>query len=111
MMKMLIKLDEDRIKTDGKYNRADLWRVIDGQFNNGCIKEVQPDGAVLYSGDPTKDYYTRINLAAIVLKKTHWFGKYCTKWIWYDNDDNEELPFQDIDVLERQRKNNPLFAV
>ena len=76
MMKMLIKLDEDRIKTDGKYNLADLWRVIDGQFNNGCIKEVQPDGAVLYSGDPTKDYYTRINLAAIVLKKTHWFGKY-----------------------------------
>ena len=46
MMKMLIKLDEDRIKTDGKYNLADLWRVIDGQFNNGCIKAVQPDGAV-----------------------------------------------------------------
>lgn len=111
MMKMLIKLDEERVLRDGKYDLADMWRLIDEKFVGDCVKEVQADGAVLYSGNPMRDYYTRINLACLNLKQCHWFAQYCTKWIWYDNDDNEELPFQDIDVLARQRKNNPIFEV
>lgn len=111
MMKMLIQLDEERILREGKYDLNDMWRVIDKMFENGCTKSVQPNGEVLYSGDPMKDYYTRINLAYLNLKHRPWFAKYCTKWIWYDNDDNEELPFQDIDVLTEERKDNALFAV
>lgn len=110
MMKMLIKLDEDRIKSDGKYDLADMWRVIDRQFNNGCVKEVQPDGAVMYSGEIDKDYFTRISVAYLFLKRQSWFGQYCCKWIWYDNDDNESLPMQDMDVLAEERKDNILFA-
>ena len=109
MMKMLIQLDEEKVLSDGKYALEDIWRVIDKQFAGECDKEVQPDGSVLYSGNPNKDYFTRINLAAMYLKSRKWFAEYCIKWIWYDNDDNEELPFQDIDVLSRQREKNPLF--
>ncbi len=110
MMKMLIALDEERVKSDGIYDLADMWRLIDERFKKACTKEVQSDGSVLYSGDPNKDYYTCISLGYIKLKNCSWFANYCVKWIWYDNDDNEELPFQDIDVLTRQRKSNPLFA-
>ena len=110
MMKMLIALDEERVKSDGIYDLADMWRLIDERFKKACTKEVQSDGSVLYSGDPNKDYFTEINIAAMSFKRQPWFARYCTKWIWYDNDDNEELPFQDIDVLTRQRKSNPLFA-
>lgn len=74
-------------------------------------KHFQSDGSVLYSGDSNKDYYTRINLAYWNLRHRNWFAKYCTKWVWYDNDDNEELPFQDYDVLAEERKDNTLFAV
>lgn len=110
MMKMEIKLDEERIKRDGEYDIDELWARIDKEFENACVKEVQPDGSVMYSGIPDKDYYTDINVAAMVFKHTQWFAKYCIKWIWYDNDDNESLPFQDLDVLEHQRKKNPLFS-
>lgn len=111
MMKMLIQLDEERILREGKYDLTDMWRVIDKMFERSCTKSVQSNGEVLYSGDPSKDYYTRINLAYLKLKHCPWFIKYCTKWIWYDNDDNEELPFQDIDILDEERKDNPLFTV
>ena len=109
MMKMLIQLDEERVLSDEKYALEDMWRIIDKQFAGECDKEVLPDGSVLYSGNPNKDYFTRINLAAMYLKNRKWFAEYCKRWIWYDNDDNEELPFQDIDVLSRQREKNPLF--
>ena len=110
MMKMLIQLDEERVKKDGKYKLEDMWRVIDAKFDKyECIKERQEDGSMLYKGNPEKDYFTCMMLAAMQLKHQKWFGRYCTKWIWYDNDDDEDLPFQDIDVLARERQKNPLF--
>ncbi len=109
MMKMLIQLDEEKVLSDGKYALEDMWRIIDKQFAGECDKEVQPDGSVLYSGNPNKDYFTRINLAAMYLKSRKWFAEYCIKWIWYDNDYNESMPFDEIDVLSRQREKNPLF--
>ena len=34
MMKMLIKLDEERVLRDGKYDLADMWRKIDAIHSN-----------------------------------------------------------------------------
>lgn len=109
MMKMLIKLDELKVKTDGEYDLADMWRIIDAKFEKACTKEVQSDGSRMYAGIASQDYYTKINVATMVLKKQPWFAKYCTKWVWYDNDSDESLPFQNIDVLSQCRGNNPLF--
>ena len=109
MMKMEIKLDAERIRRDGKYDVAELWKMIDKEFANACTKEVQTDGSVMYVGIPDKDYFTDINVAAVFLKQSEWFAQYCLKWIWYDNDDDESLPFQDIDVLASQKAKNPLF--
>lgn len=110
MMKMLIKLDEDKIRADGKYDVVAVWKWIDKRFENACTKEIQSDGAVLYSGDPQRDYYTCIGLAYLALREQKWFASYCRQWIWYDNDDDEELPYQDMNVLLREKHDNPLFA-
>ena len=108
MMKMLIQLDEERVVKDGKYKLEDMWRVIDAKFDKyDCVKEIQPDGSILYTGNPEKDYYTCMALANITLKKQKWFGKYCKKWIMLDNEDDETLPLQNIDILARQRQTNP----
>lgn len=112
MMKMLIQLDEERVVKDGKYKLEDMWRVIDAKFDKyDRVKEIQPDGSMLYTGNPEKDYYTCMALANITLKKQKWFGKYCKKWVMLDNEDDETLPLQNIDILARQRQTNPLFAV
>lgn len=111
MMKMLIKLDEDRVKSDGKYDLADMWRAIDEKFDKyHCVRGGQPGGGVLYSGNPDSDYYTCMGLSYLSLRKQEWFARYCSEWILYDNDDDEDLPLQDIDLLTKERGKNPLFA-
>lgn len=109
MMKMEIKLDTERIRRDGKYDVVELWKQIDKEFANACTKEVQADGSVMYVGIPDADYYTDMNVAAMIFKNTEWFAQYCVKWIWYDNDDDESLPFNEEDILAEARLNRALF--
>lgn len=109
MMKMLIKLNEDKVKQDNIYNIDTMWKVIDNQFKEACTKEKQEDGAVIYSSIADKDYFTCIGVAYIRLRHQEWFAKYCTKWIWYDNDSDETLPFQEINVLAEEQEDNDLF--
>ena len=111
MKMMLIGLDEPRMKKDG-WDVANFWKQIDDLFfKQNWTKEVQPDGKALYVGNPDSD-----NLLADVcivygsLVKSVGFGKYCTTWIEYDNDDDESLPFADVDFLAAEKKDrNPLF--
>lgn len=99
MMQMLIKLDEERVKADGKYDLADMWRKIDERFEACCVKEVLQDGSAMYTGDDDKDYFTDMAAAYILFSESEWFTKYCTKWMWYSNDDDEDLPMSGINVL------------
>lgn len=111
MMKMLIQLDEEKVLKDGKYDLDDMWRLIGKRFvEYGCTVERQSDGSVVYSGTEYNDYYTAINLGINFLEVQPWFAKYCTKWIWYDNDDDESLPYSEEDILANERIDNPLFA-
>ena len=99
MMQMLIKLDEERVKADGKYDLADMWRKIDERFEACCVKEVLQDGSAMYTGDDDKDYFTDMAAAYILFSESEWFTRYCTKWMWYSNDDDEDLPMSEINVL------------
>lgn len=111
MMKMLIKLDEERVKSDGKYDLADTWRVIDGQFTAfQCDKEKQADGSFLYSGNANRDVFGDFFQIYAFLSREKWFAEYCAQWIMYSNEDDEDLPLSDENLLEKLRKNNPLFA-
>lgn len=111
MMKMLIQLDEERIRRDGKYDVAEMWRVIDEKFTAfQCDKEKQADGSVLYFGNANRDVFGDFFQIYAFLSREKWFAKYCSQWIMYSNEDDEDLPLTDENLLEKLRKNNPLFA-
>lgn len=104
---MVVKLDEERIKKEGKYSIEKMWKIIDEAFNHGgdIIKKVQSDGSVEYWGNPKNpNYMCWFGIAYLALKKIKWLAIFAEKWIWYDNDDNEDLPYQDTDCLIRTRK-------
>ena len=44
MLKMLIKIDEERLVKDDRYDLKNYWEVIDRKFKDNCTKEVLPDG-------------------------------------------------------------------
>ena len=54
MLKMLIKIDEERLVKDDRYDLDDYWESIDFRFKDNCTKEVLPDGSVLYGGIPSE---------------------------------------------------------
>ena len=111
-MKMLIQIDEERVRADGIYDLEDMWRLIGKTFLEwGCTAERQENGAMMYSGTNTSDDFTAISLAIDFLEVQPWFAQYCTKWIWYDNHSSDEskLPYYDEDVLEEMRAENTLF--
>lgn len=103
---MVVKLDEERIKKEGKYSIEKMWNAIDYAFRDGhIIKKPQSDGSVEYWGNPEDpNYLGYFGAAYITLKKTKWFAIYAEKWTWHGNDDNEELPFDCEDCLMRARK-------
>lgn len=112
MIKMLIQLDEERIKADGVCDSAKMWAAIDKTFaRKECIKEVQPDGSVMYLGNPNRD-----NLLAdfwqAYLSLFGWeqFVQYCSKWKCYDNEDNDDFPLANVDILAKLRSYPP-FAM
>lgn len=111
MKMMMIGLDEERIDADG-YEPKSLWDWVDEVFAlRKWTKEPQPDGTVLYVGDTAKeDNFDDAFYIQHILSCDENFGKYCSKWIGFDNDDDESLPFTDSDVLAATRESgNPLF--
>ena len=109
MLKMLIQIDEERLVKDDRYDLDNYWESIDFRFKDNCTKEVLPDGSVLYSGIEGANYFADIGGAYINLNRKQWFADYVTKWIWYDNDGMEDKPLYPIDIIARERKDNPLF--
>ena len=113
MQKMLIQLDVEKIERENKYDVDKMWQTIDEIFSEGrCIKEIQSDGSVMYSGNPnSENHLADIGIAYMTLSELKWFAESVKKWIWYDNDDDESLPFAEEDVLYKERRDNPLFAI
>lgn len=105
MQKMEIKLDEERIRADGK-DINKMWADIDKAFEEGqCIKEVQKDGSVVYYGNPNRtNYLSDFGVAFVQLSYKKWFAYYALKCMWYDNDDDETLPFQEMNSLIEMKK-------
>ena len=111
MMAMSIKLDEARMERDHVYDPQKVWAHIDEVFEQTCTKERQADGTVMYFGDSDKEYYSCYMIAVARFEECKWFAQYCTEWIWYDNDDDEDEPLEEYgeDVLEQLRETNPMF--
>ena len=110
-MKMfLIGLDEEKIAKDG-YIPQSMWDWVDEVFFEfNFSKEPQPDGTVLYMGSPdSKNLLADLGCVFVSLVADKNFGKYCNKWIEYDNDFDESQPFEEIDFLENARKDFPTF--
>lgn len=76
---MIISLDKEKILKDGEYSLADMWRLLDERFaEQKCVKEVQSDGSVIYTGNPrTKDNFSAFGALCRFLNNAKWFVDNC----------------------------------
>ena len=101
MIKLEMKLNDNRIKSDAKHTPQEIYSAIDKVFSKYSFKKAQlADGTLSYSGTgvPT-DFGAFANLV-IFLKKKDWFMPYLDKWLWFNSDDGvSEDDFVVEDIL------------
>ena len=82
MLKLEIRLNENKIRTEGKYTTK------------------ESDGTLVFVGRGRAKDYGCFGMLITALKREMWFMNYVEKWIWYNSDDGEsEDDFAVEDVL------------
>lgn len=106
MMKMVIQMDEDKIRREGKHSLEKVYQVIDKTFAEfECIREKSDIlNELIYAGNPKRDdSFCDFGIIYGELDEQEWFRANCIKWRWLDNDDDESLPYSESDVLNKVR--------
>ena len=101
MLKLEIKLDEQKILRHNEYKPQDIYAAINRAFSKyHFLKETCPDETIIFHGNGNPKDYGTFGRLITTLKDKEWFIKYVTKWIWYNSDDGEdENDFSVEDVL------------
>ncbi len=111
-MKVQIAIDEEKAKKDG-INPQEIYALLDTIFSKSlALKEQNTDGSLIYSSNPKRATHTfsDFGLVYVKLRNSTLFGKYCKEWLVFDKNSYKQ-EFTKDNVLERARKENPLFAV
>ncbi len=106
MLKLEIKLNEQKIQSEGKYKLASIYDTLDTLFARYEIrKEVLPDGTISYYGSGKPKDFGSFGANILRLKKQSWFMDYVEKWLWFNSDNGRsEDDFSMEDVLYHYTK-------
>ncbi len=106
MLKLAIKLDENKISKEQKYSVSSVYYALEEAFNSYHLrKDSEPDGTIVFYGSGNPRDYGAFGCIITSLKEKSWFMDYVIKWIWYNSDDGEnENDFAVEDVLYHYTK-------
>lgn len=101
MIKMEIKLNEEKILDEGKLTVAEFIEKIDKLFSRYMMKKIiLEDGTLSYNGTGCEHDFSHFGLNVLYLKKQKWFMENVTKWLWFNSDDGRtEEDFNVEDIL------------
>lgn len=89
MLKMIIELNEEKIKKDNKYSVEGIYSFMNEMFKRRGIDACQK-GEYSYAGEDEEEGLFQFMVLASVFKTEEWFSRYVVKWLWYEGDDEAE---------------------
>lgn len=100
---MLLQFDEKKINSENQHTVAEIWKIVDDTFEKfNCIREPQADGSVMYyENQNSEDSYADFSYVLIELASNAVVVSNCSKWIWFDDEENDEGVFDEEDVLSQ----------
>lgn len=106
MLKLEIKIDENKINREQKYSTDSIYQTLEQTFARYHLrKEHEPDGTIVFYGNGHPKDYGAFGCIITSLKEKAWFMDYVTKWLWYNSDDGENADdFTVEDVLYHYTK-------
>ncbi|MBN3010353.1 hypothetical protein [Ruthenibacterium lactatiformans] len=106
MLKMLIRMDEDKITTEKKYHLDGIYSTINNTFSSmGFHRIDDSSGALVYRDCGRPADFSLFGKVVNTLKKQTWFMDNVMAWRLYDSDDSDSPDeFNEEDLLTHYRK-------
>lgn len=112
MLKMVIRMDIDKIEVEKKYHLDGIYNTIDTTFSKMGFPRVEDgsDSLVYYDNGQARDY-GRFGKIVNTLKKQAWFMDNVAAWLLYDSDDSDSPDdFNKEDLLNHYRQKQAVGA-
>ena len=101
MIKMIIKMDKDKIESNGQYSIESINEKIDGIFLRHGLNRFESGEDVEYRGSGKSTDFGNFTIILNGLRKQSWFMDNATRWILCNSDDSDDPnDFSEEDLLE-----------
>lgn len=97
MFKVLLQLDEERIKKDNQFNLSDIYKYIDSSFKeSNCYLLEQDNNIYIYSTEQSNQALSNLLIPSFEIKTKPWF-KYMDKFFLVHNEySQDEWEYEDM---------------
>lgn len=112
MLKMIIRMDDDKINIEKKYRLDGIYRTIDSIFvKMGLPRMEDSSGSLVYRDNGHAKDYGRFGKIVNTLKKQAWFMDNVAVWLLCDSDDSDSPDdFNEEDLLNHYRQKQAMGA-
>lgn len=112
MLKMIIRMDDDKINIEKKYRLDGIYRTIDSTFVKMAFPRMEDSsGSLVYRDNGHTKDYGRFGKIFNTLKKQAWFMDNVTVWLLCDSDDSDRPDdFNEEDLLNHYRQKQAMGA-
>lgn len=112
MLKMIIRMDDNKIRTEKKYRLDGIYKTIDSTFiKMGLLRMEETSGLLVYRDNGSAKDYGRFGKIVNMLKKQAWFMDNVTVWLLCDSDDSDSPDdFNEEDLLGHYRQKQAMGA-
>ena len=87
MFRILIKIDDNKVKTEQKYNLEEIYSIITEVFQKLDLLQLESEPGILLYGDRGRDCdYSYFGLAIREFKNEKWFLESAEAWIFYEDE-------------------------
>jgi hypothetical protein len=88
MIKMQIKMDEQKIERSGRYSLSKVYGTLDDYLVNRL--RFSKDGDGFYVGTGSPDDFGNYGLAMVTLGKKDWFMNNVDTWLYFNSEDSDD---------------------
>lgn len=110
MLKMIIRMDDNKINGEKKYRLRKIYRTIDNAFTKTGLSRMEDmSGSLVYRDNGQSKDYGLFGKMVNVLKRQPWFMENVAEWLLCDSDDSDNSDdFNEEDLLSHYRKKSAM---
>lgn len=106
MLKMIIRMDDNKINIENKYRLDGIYQTINNAFSKMGLSRIEDaSGSLVYCDNGHIADYGRFGKIVNTLKRQPWFMENVIEWIFCDSDDSDSPDdFNEEDLLSHYRQ-------